>query len=110
MNKTLQFVWYYTKVIIIMYVSPIRLWYLHLYSFILNIPTLLQQFISYIFVCVCLPDHQRLTDLGAELKQHCVDNASPFVPKVGEPCCAMFPGEATTGCHSESFSMLVLGK
>uniref|UniRef100_A0A8C9WZY1 Tudor domain containing 1 n=1 Tax=Sander lucioperca TaxID=283035 RepID=A0A8C9WZY1_SANLU len=38
-------------------------------------------------------DHQRLIELGAELKQHCAAEASPFVPKVGEPCCAMFPGD-----------------
>ncbi|CAK6974631.1 LOW QUALITY PROTEIN: tudor domain-containing protein 1 [Scomber scombrus] len=38
-------------------------------------------------------DHQRLIELGAELKLHCESDASPFVPKVGEPCCAMFPGD-----------------
>ncbi|XP_030255248.1 tudor domain-containing protein 1 isoform X3 [Sparus aurata] len=38
-------------------------------------------------------DHQRLIELGAELKQHCEANASPFVPKVGVPCCAKFPGD-----------------
>ncbi|XP_028423126.1 tudor domain-containing protein 1 isoform X3 [Perca flavescens] len=38
-------------------------------------------------------DHQRLIELGAELKQHCAAEASPFVPKMGEPCCAMFPGD-----------------
>ncbi|KAM9336898.1 tudor domain-containing protein 1 [Symphorus nematophorus] len=40
-------------------------------------------------------DHERLIELGAELKQHCEakGQASPFVPKVGEPCCAMFPGD-----------------
>ncbi|XP_029312233.1 tudor domain-containing protein 1 [Cottoperca gobio] len=37
-------------------------------------------------------DHQRLIELGAELKQHCEAKVSPFEPKVGEPCCAMFPG------------------
>ncbi|XP_037319473.2 tudor domain-containing protein 1 isoform X2 [Pungitius pungitius] len=36
-------------------------------------------------------DHQRLMELGAQLKEHCEAAASPFVPKVGEPCCAMFP-------------------
>lgn len=40
-------------------------------------------------------------ELEAELKRHCVANASPFVPKVGEPCCAMFPGE-TVAVHSVS--------
>ncbi|XP_069374095.1 tudor domain-containing protein 1 isoform X1 [Paralichthys olivaceus] len=38
-------------------------------------------------------DHQRLIDLGAELKQHCEADTSPFEPKVGEPCCAMFHGD-----------------
>ncbi|KAK5881266.1 hypothetical protein CesoFtcFv8_022086 [Champsocephalus esox] len=38
-------------------------------------------------------DHQRLIELGAELKKHCEAKASPFEPKVGEPCCAMFPGD-----------------
>lgn len=37
-------------------------------------------------------------ELEAELKRHCVVNASPVVPKVGEPCCAMFPGETVTLC------------
>uniref|UniRef100_A0A7N6B5J1 Tudor domain-containing protein 1 n=1 Tax=Anabas testudineus TaxID=64144 RepID=A0A7N6B5J1_ANATE len=40
-------------------------------------------------------DHQRLIELGTELKQHSEADAAPFEPKVGEPCCAMFPGEAT---------------
>ncbi|XP_047464892.1 tudor domain-containing protein 1 isoform X2 [Mugil cephalus] len=40
-------------------------------------------------------DEQRLTDLGAQLKEHCQADASAFVPKVGEPCCAMFPGDGT---------------
>lgn len=44
---------------------------------------------------MCLSDHQRLKELGIELKQHCEANAAPFEPKVGEPCCAMFPGEIT---------------
>nr|XP_020506867.2 tudor domain-containing protein 1 [Labrus bergylta] len=38
-------------------------------------------------------DHQRLIELGAELKQHCETEAAAFEPKVGEPCCAMFPGD-----------------
>lgn len=42
---------------------------------------------------VCLSDHQRLKELGAQLKQHCEADASPFEPKVGEPCCALLPGE-----------------
>uniref|UniRef100_A0A4W6CCJ3 Tudor domain containing 1 n=1 Tax=Lates calcarifer TaxID=8187 RepID=A0A4W6CCJ3_LATCA len=40
-------------------------------------------------------DHQRLLELGAELKQHCEADNSSFEPKVGEPCCAMFPGDGT---------------
>uniref|UniRef100_A0A669E863 Tudor domain-containing protein 1 n=1 Tax=Oreochromis niloticus TaxID=8128 RepID=A0A669E863_ORENI len=36
-------------------------------------------------------DHQRLKELGAQLKQHCEAEASPFEPKVGEPCCALLP-------------------
>ncbi|XP_063748517.1 tudor domain-containing protein 1 isoform X2 [Eleginops maclovinus] len=39
-----------------------------------------------------LTGHQRLVELGAQLKEHCETQASPFEPKVGEPCCAMFPG------------------
>nr|XP_004567589.2 tudor domain-containing protein 1 [Maylandia zebra] len=38
-------------------------------------------------------DHQRLKELGAQLKQHCEADASPFEPKVGEPCCALLPGD-----------------
>ncbi|XP_030611149.1 tudor domain-containing protein 1 [Archocentrus centrarchus] len=34
-------------------------------------------------------EHQRLKELGAQLKQHCEADASPFEPKVGEPCCAL---------------------
>ncbi|XP_049615245.1 tudor domain-containing protein 1 isoform X2 [Syngnathus scovelli] len=37
-------------------------------------------------------DTQRLMDLKAELKQHCEADETDFKPKVGEPCCAMFPG------------------
>ncbi|AWP17728.1 putative tudor domain-containing protein 1 isoform 2 [Scophthalmus maximus] len=40
-----------------------------------------------------LADHQRLIELGVELKQHCETDNSPFEPTVGEPCCAMFPGD-----------------
>ncbi|KAM4524090.1 tudor domain-containing protein 1 [Odontesthes bonariensis] len=44
--------------------------------------------------CINNPkDHQRLIELGAQLKQHCEGNAPPFTPKEGEPCCAMFPGD-----------------
>ncbi|XP_071319718.1 tudor domain-containing protein 1 [Trachinotus anak] len=38
-------------------------------------------------------DHQRLIELGAELKRHCEADKSPFEPKVGEPCCAIFPSD-----------------
>lgn len=34
-------------------------------------------------------DLQQLIELGAELKKHCAANSSSWVPKVGEPCCAM---------------------
>uniref|UniRef100_A0A665VK44 Tudor domain containing 1 n=1 Tax=Echeneis naucrates TaxID=173247 RepID=A0A665VK44_ECHNA len=34
---------------------------------------------------------QRLMELGTELKKHCDGDNSPYEPKVGEPCCAMFP-------------------
>ncbi|XP_034050539.1 tudor domain-containing protein 1 [Thalassophryne amazonica] len=37
-------------------------------------------------------DNRQLVQLGAELKQLCEDVA-PFTPKVGEPCCAKFPGD-----------------
>ncbi|XP_074520237.1 tudor domain-containing protein 1 isoform X2 [Halichoeres trimaculatus] len=37
--------------------------------------------------------HQQLMELGAELKQHCEAQTAPFVPKEGEPCCAMFPDD-----------------
>ncbi|KAK5615952.1 hypothetical protein CRENBAI_019591 [Crenichthys baileyi] len=35
---------------------------------------------------------QKLMELEVQLKQHCEAEASPFVPKVGEPCCALLPG------------------
>ncbi|XP_077358375.1 tudor domain-containing protein 1 [Festucalex cinctus] len=38
-------------------------------------------------------DNQQMMELKAELKQHCEADASDFEPKVGEPCCAMFPGD-----------------
>ncbi|XP_024865763.1 tudor domain-containing protein 1 isoform X1 [Kryptolebias marmoratus] len=38
-------------------------------------------------------EHQKLTELKAQLKQHCDVNTSPFVPTLGEPCCAVFPGD-----------------
>ncbi|KAF7655254.1 hypothetical protein LDENG_00058860 [Lucifuga dentata] len=38
-------------------------------------------------------DLQRLSELQAELKQHCEADAPSFTPKVGEPCCALFPGD-----------------
>lgn len=55
-----------------------------------------------------LPDHQRLIELGAELKQHCVANASPFVPKVGEPCCAMLPGETLEPIDCDTHCQLTI--
>ncbi|KAM6896989.1 tudor domain-containing protein 1 [Xenentodon cancila] len=38
-------------------------------------------------------DHQKLMELGAQLKHHCETDTAPFVPTVGEPCCAMFPSD-----------------
>lgn len=38
-------------------------------------------------------DIQQLLELGAELKKHCAASDSSYMPKVGEPCCAMCPGE-----------------
>ncbi|KAM4624559.1 tudor domain-containing protein 1 [Polymixia lowei] len=38
-------------------------------------------------------DLQKLMELGDELKKHCEADATAFSPKVGEPCCAMFPGD-----------------
>ncbi|XP_061611469.1 tudor domain-containing protein 1 isoform X2 [Phyllopteryx taeniolatus] len=37
--------------------------------------------------------NQRMVGLAAEVKQHCEADAVAFEPKVGEPCCAMFPGD-----------------
>uniref|UniRef100_A0A3Q3KD09 Tudor domain-containing protein 1 n=2 Tax=Monopterus albus TaxID=43700 RepID=A0A3Q3KD09_MONAL len=34
-------------------------------------------------------DRQQLIELGTELNKHCEADASPFEPKVGEPCCAL---------------------
>ncbi|XP_028990018.2 tudor domain-containing protein 1 [Betta splendens] len=48
-------------------------------------------------------DHQRLLELMTELKQHCEADATPFELKVGEPCCAMFPG------HKEWYRAMVKG-
>lgn len=33
-------------------------------------------------------------ELGAQLKHHCEAENKPFAPTVGEPCCAMLPGES----------------
>ncbi|XP_056882925.1 tudor domain-containing protein 1 isoform X4 [Takifugu flavidus] len=38
-------------------------------------------------------DIQQLLELGAALKKHCAANDSPYMPKVGEPCCAMCPDD-----------------
>ncbi|KAM9837932.1 tudor domain-containing protein 1 [Aulostomus maculatus] len=43
----------------------------------------------------CSKDYQQLMELGAELKLHCQADSSAFVAKVGEPCCAVFPGNGT---------------
>ncbi|KAI7797155.1 tudor domain-containing protein 1 [Triplophysa rosa] len=34
-----------------------------------------------------------LTDLNRELMKHCESQRAPFTPNVGEPCCALFPGD-----------------
>uniref|UniRef100_M4A0X7 Tudor domain containing 1 n=1 Tax=Xiphophorus maculatus TaxID=8083 RepID=M4A0X7_XIPMA len=34
-------------------------------------------------------------ELEAQLKQHCEGEASPYFPKVGEPCCAPFSGSGS---------------
>uniref|UniRef100_A0A672JGL6 Tudor domain containing 1 n=1 Tax=Salarias fasciatus TaxID=181472 RepID=A0A672JGL6_SALFA len=36
---------------------------------------------------------QQLTELDSELKLHCEADATSLVPKVGDPCCALHPGE-----------------
>ncbi|KAL0984549.1 hypothetical protein UPYG_G00143090, partial [Umbra pygmaea] len=38
-------------------------------------------------------DTQILVELGAELKQHCEADMTPFIPIVGDPCCALFSGD-----------------
>ncbi|XP_035997717.1 tudor domain-containing protein 1 isoform X2 [Fundulus heteroclitus] len=38
---------------------------------------------------------QKLIELQGQLKQHCEAEAPTFVPKVGEPCCALFPGNGS---------------
>ncbi|XP_054623238.1 tudor domain-containing protein 1 isoform X2 [Dunckerocampus dactyliophorus] len=38
-------------------------------------------------------DRQQLITLIADLKQHCEADVAAFEPKVGDPCCAMFPGD-----------------
>ncbi|XP_054878615.1 tudor domain-containing protein 1 [Poeciliopsis prolifica] len=35
---------------------------------------------------------KKFMELEAQLKQHCEGEASPYFPKVGEPCCVPFPG------------------
>lgn len=49
--------------------------------------------IFYIMLLYVFLDYQQLLELGAELKKHCAANDSSYMPKVGEPCCAMCPGE-----------------
>lgn len=48
-------------------------------------------------LCLCLLDLQQLIELGPELTKHCAANESPFVAKVGEPCCVMLPGKTIMG-------------
>ncbi|XP_051769791.1 tudor domain-containing protein 1 isoform X3 [Ctenopharyngodon idella] len=39
-------------------------------------------------------DSHVLTELSYELKKHCELDRAPFTPTVGEPCCALFTGDA----------------
>ncbi|KAL4613012.1 tudor domain-containing protein 1 isoform X1 [Arapaima gigas] len=36
-----------------------------------------------------------LVELSAALVQHCKKNSASFVPSVGQPCCALFPGDGS---------------
>ncbi|XP_028331268.1 tudor domain-containing protein 1 isoform X2 [Gouania willdenowi] len=48
------------------------------------------------YCCISNPtDEKKRTELAAQLKLHCEADPSPFVPKVGEPCCAIFPGDGS---------------
>nr|XP_061822693.1 tudor domain-containing protein 1 isoform X1 [Nerophis lumbriciformis] len=38
-------------------------------------------------------DDRQLIEITAELKQHCEADVAAFEPKIGEPCCARFPGD-----------------
>lgn len=49
--------------------------------------------IFYIMLLYVFLDIQQLLELGAALKKHCDANDSSYMPKVGELCCAMCPGE-----------------
>lgn len=54
-------------------------------------PSILIFNVIYLYVFL---DLQQLIELGAELKKHCSANDLSCELKVGEPSCAMFPGEA----------------
>ncbi|KAG8008701.1 Tudor domain-containing protein 1 [Nibea albiflora] len=51
-------------------------------------------------------DREQLTELMAQLKRHCEAEASPFEPKVGEPCCSVFPGVEPLGSEWSSEALL----
>ncbi|XP_053721681.1 tudor domain-containing protein 1 isoform X2 [Synchiropus splendidus] len=40
-------------------------------------------------------EEQRRSQLKAELTRHCEQDTLPFMPKVGEPCCAMSPSDGS---------------
>uniref|UniRef100_A0A8C2A723 Tudor domain-containing protein 1 n=1 Tax=Cyprinus carpio TaxID=7962 RepID=A0A8C2A723_CYPCA len=43
---------------------------------------------------LCLADANILTELSYELMKHCESERASFTPTVGEPCCALFTGDA----------------
>ncbi|XP_067286444.1 tudor domain-containing protein 1 [Pseudorasbora parva] len=50
----------------------------------------LEEFYCYIY----RSDSHILAELSYELKRHCELDRAPFTPTVGEPCCALFTGDA----------------
>nr|XP_015818615.2 tudor domain-containing protein 1 isoform X1 [Nothobranchius furzeri] len=63
------------------------------------------------FYCQQSTELEKLKELGAQLKQHCEADATAFVPKVGEPCCAQTSGEGAwyrtmvTSVHKDSVAV-----
>ncbi|KAJ8365184.1 hypothetical protein SKAU_G00140150 [Synaphobranchus kaupii] len=43
----------------------------------------------------CAKDIHALKDLSGQVLEHCQSQSTPFTPAVGEPCCAVFPGDAS---------------